>query len=291
MSLHHVNLYGAILRFISGSWVWYLLPLCLSSYLSADIPENPENINGAQSFIYKKVDDIELRLHVFNKDGDQSIPRPLIVFFFGGGFMQGSVTQFVPHCKLLADQGMMSVVADYRVKLRHGTSPVESIGDGIDAILWLRAKSSELNFNPSKVIAGGGSSGGYIAAAAAHIDVDKGTEDLSSRPNALALFNPVLGYSESRWRFSDGFGKYSPYMNLHDSSVPTFIVHGKDDSVVPYLHAKKYCEKVNNLNGYCELHGYEGAEHAFFNVNKHQGMYYRDTTSKLIKFLQKNNYL
>ena len=50
--------------------------------MSADIPENPENINGAQSFIYKKVDDIELRLHVFNKDGDQSIPRPLIVFFF-----------------------------------------------------------------------------------------------------------------------------------------------------------------------------------------------------------------
>ena len=279
------------MRISFDCWVFCLLAFFLTSYAGADVQENPENIDGARSFVYKKVDDAKLRLHIFGGDSDQLASRPLILFFFGGGFRQGSVTQFVPHCRLLANLGMMSVVADYRVKLRHGTTPAEAIEDGIDAILWLRARSSELNFNPKKVIAGGGSSGGYLAAVAAHLDVDTGTEGLSSRPNALALFNPVLGYPESRWRSSYEFEKYSPYLNLDDSSVPTFIAHGKDDSVVPYLHAKKYCEKLKDLGGYCELHGYTKAEHAFFNVNKHQGRYYRDTTSKLIKFLQLNSYL
>ncbi len=279
------------MRISNGYWLFYLLALFVSSFANADVPENPDKIDGARSFVYKKVDDIKLRLHVFGSASDQLVPKPLIVFFFGGGFKHGSVAQFVPHCKLLANLGMISVVADYRVKLRHGTTPAEAIEDGIDAILWLRSKSSELNFNANKVIAGGGSSGGYLAAVAAHFDVDPGSKDLGSRPNALALFNPGLGYPKNKWRFSDGFEKYSPYMNLDDNSVPTFIVHGKDDSVVPYLHAEKYCEKLKDLGGYCELHGYDNAEHAFFNLNKHQGRYYRDTTSKLVEFLQMNNYL
>ena len=64
------------MRISNGSWVFYLLALFVSSFASADVPENPDKIDGARSFVYKKVDDIKLRLHVFGSDGDQLGPKP-----------------------------------------------------------------------------------------------------------------------------------------------------------------------------------------------------------------------
>jgi len=52
-----------------------------------------------------------------------------------------------------------------------------------------------LGVDPKKVIAGGGSAGGHVAACTGVVSkFDAKGEDLnvSSRPNALALFNPAV---------------------------------------------------------------------------------------------------
>lgn len=257
----------------------------------ADVPDNPNSLLGANSFIYKTVDDVTLRLHVFSGNTYQQTPRPAIIFFFGGGFRQGSIEQFVPHSRILSNLGMVAVVADYRVLLRHGTTPAEAIEDGRDAIAWLRSQSVDLNIDPTRIVAAGGSAGGFLAAATAHIGDGLDPKRGWSAPNVLALFNPALGYPSSQWRRREGFEKQSPYLNLNDSSIPTFIAHGQADTVVPYSHAEKYCEKLQNLDGYCELHGYENAGHAFFNEGHHEGRYFKLTVAELIKFLAKFDYL
>src|SRR5262245_12750146 len=86
----------------------------------ATVPQ-PETIDGATSYVYKTTSQGQLRLHVFRPArADQS---PAIVFFFGGAWTSGPVTQFAPQSKHLAQRGMVAIVADYRVLTRHQTSP------------------------------------------------------------------------------------------------------------------------------------------------------------------------
>ena len=83
----------------------------------------------------------------------------------------------------------------------------------------------------------------------------------------------------------------SPTQQLLDASVPTFIVHGKQDKIVPYSSAVDYCDKVISLKGYCELHSYEKAGHGFFNRGRNDNKGYDDTLSKMITFLKKFGYI
>lgn len=139
---------------------------------------------------------VSLNLHVFNPEGHQaSDSRPAIIFFFGGGWNSGSPSQFHPHCAYLASRGMIAISAEYRVRDFHGTSPQECVLDGKSAVRWVRQNAASLGIDPGKILAGGGSAGGHVAAAAGTLSgYEEPGEDLavSSRPDALVLFNAVF---------------------------------------------------------------------------------------------------
>ena len=112
--------------------------------------------------VYKRVDDVELKLHIFEPpDRQANKPVPAIVFFFGGGWVGGTPTQFYHQCDYLASRGMMAISAEYRIKSKHGTTPFECVADGKSAIRWVRANAERLGINPDKIVAGGGSAGGH----------------------------------------------------------------------------------------------------------------------------------
>ena len=74
-----------------------------------------------------------------------------IVFFFGGGWVGGTPKQFFPHCTYLASRGMVAISAEYRVKDRHGVTPLECVLDGKSAVRWVRAHASELGIDPTLI--------------------------------------------------------------------------------------------------------------------------------------------
>ena len=221
----------------------------------------------------------------------QKDKRPAIVFFFGGGWNGGNPGQFRPHCQYLASRGMVAMSADYRVKSRQGTSPFECVKDGKSAVRWIRAHAKKLGIDPKRLAAGGGSAGGHVAAATGTVPgLDEEGEDLtvSSKPNALVLFNPVYdngpkGYGHSR--VADRYKEISPFHNLRKGSPPTIVFLGDKDSLIPVSTAEAYKKKMEVVGSRSELRIYAGQPHGFFNQGR-KGGYYEKTVLEMDKFLR-----
>lgn len=232
-----------------------------------------------------------LQLHVFDPPAEATSPKPAIIFFFGGGWVGGSPAQFYKQAAYFASRGMVAISAEYRVKSRHGTTPFESVADAKSAIRWVRSQADELDVDPERIVAAGGSAGGHVAAATALFDRHDDLGDslaVSSRPAALVLFNPVLDTSEK------GFGKdrigeraleLSPVHQVKPDRPPALIFHGTADSTVPFENAQRFCMAMTNAGNTCKLLSFEGMEHGFFNAGRHGNKPYVATVRAADEFL------
>jgi acetyl esterase/lipase len=248
------------------------------------------------SITYKTVVEKELHLHVFYPEGHSATDRrPAIVFFFGGGWINGSPSQFYPHCEYLASRGMVAMAADYRVKSRDNTTPRECVMDGKSAIRWIRQHAEKLGIDPDRIAAGGGSAGGHVAAAAGTVDgFEESGEDLdiSSRPDALVLFNPVFdngpdGYGHD-W-VQDYWEAISPLHNIDAETPPTVVFLGTKDDLIPVNTAVAYKARMEAAGRRCDLHLYDGQIHGFFNYKNPSN--YVKTVQAMDRFLASLGYL
>lgn len=248
--------------------------------------------DGAQAERYKTVGDVDLYLHIFAPEGHAATDkRPAAVFFFGGGWNGGTPKQFEPHARYLASRGMVAMVADYRVKSRQGTSPFECVKDGKSAVRWIRDHAAKLGIDPQRIAAGGGSAGGHVAAATGNVPgLEEAGEaaDISPRPNALLLFNPVYdngpdGYGYERVK--DRYQEISPLHNIAKGAPPTIVFLGTKDSLIPVSTAEAYEAKMKSVGSRCDTHLYEGQPHGFFNKGRSDDKYYHATVLEMDKFL------
>lgn len=257
----------------------------------------PLKLAGATRELYKKTPEADLYLYRFDPpdyDTAQEL-RPAVVFFFGGGWMSGKVTQFEAQARYLASRGMLAFVADYRVQKRHQTAPNACVEDGKSAIRWIRKNAKRLGVDPNRIVAGGGSAGGHVAAAAGMCDgFDLATEDLSvsSKPNALLLYNPVydnspdLGYGYER--IQAWYPAISPAHNITPDDPPAIVFLGKEDKLIPVSVAEHFRDAMQAAGIQTELYLYDGQAHGFFNLGRAG---FVDTLSKSDAFLVKLGYL
>lgn len=245
---------------------------------------------------YKEDPKGDLQLHIFEPEGLKTTDqRPAIVFFFGGGWNSGSPSQFYPFAKHLAEQGMVAIAADYRTKKSHGTSPVECVKDGKSAVRWIRQHATELGIDPARIAAGGGSAGGHVAAATAHspgFEEEGEDHSVSSRPDALVLFNPVLDNGPGEYghgRVKKIWKAFSPAHNVRKGAPPAVLFLGTKDNLIPVATLERYKEKMEKAGTRCELHLYEGQAHGFF--NKGRGDSYPKILTQMDAFLRDLGYL
>lgn len=158
--------------------------------------------------VFKTTPQGELKIHLyFPKDWKSTDRRPGIVFFFGGGFVSGKPDQFTTTAEYFASRGMVAASSEYRIGNTHHTGPQKSVEDAKSAIRWLRLNAQSLGIDPGRVAAGGGSAGGTCAAFAAYnTTFEPEGEDtaISSIPDALALYNPALGFPADTSKFTPG---------------------------------------------------------------------------------------
>jgi len=244
---------------------------------------------------YKKTEQGNLKLHFFYPTNyNMNKTFPTAIFFFGGGWISGTPKQFYPQCEYLSSRGMLCVSAEYRVNSKHKTSPIESVEDAKSAIRYLRKNASKYKINMDKLVAGGGSAGGHLAAATGSLlKYDNTEEDLSisSKPNALILFNPVYDNSVNGYgykRVQHYWRDISPTHNLSENTPPTIVFLGERDHHLSVDVAKEYQQRMIYNGVKSELHIYKDQEHGFFNFNK---KYFNETLVKMDDFLKELDYL
>jgi len=242
---------------------------------------------------YKKVDTLNLQLRIFRPSGfDASRKYPAIVFFFGGGWVGGNIVQFQKQAIYLASRGMVTILADYRVASRHHTTPFECVADGKSAIRYVRQHSAELSIDPNRIAAAGGSAGGHVAAAADLTKLDEPSEDptVSSRPDALVLFNPVFNNGPGEYgydRIKDRFPEISPFHNIIKGAAPAVVFFGTKDKLVSVQTAEAYKTKMLEAGNRCELFLYTDQPHGFFN----KGESFTQTLRQTDIFLESLGYI
>ena len=255
-------------------------------------------INGfaQDQILYKKIDTTQLYLTVYPSVIKESTKKsPAIVFFFGGGWNNGTVKQFEQQALYFSQRGMVCVLVDYRVREKQKTTPFESLKDAKSAIRYIREHANELGIDPSKIVAAGGSAGGHLAAATAIInDYNESTDNtaISCVPDALVLFNPVFdngpgGYGYER--IGEAYKNFSPLHNIKSGVPPTIVFLGDKDHLVPVETAKYYKTIMEKVKSRCDLFVYEGQGHGFFNYKNLE--YYKKTVSETDTFLQSIGFL
>ena len=243
-----------------------------------------------EKVLYKSTDQADLNLFVYKPvDFDKSQTYSCIVFFHGGGWNSGDYKQFERQSIYFASRGMVAISVEYRIRNKHGTSPIEAMEDAKSAIRYIRSNAKLFSVNPNLIAAAGGSAGGHLAAVAGNIDLfENPNEDLSvsSKPNLLILYNPVLHFGR-KWQWIKNPSDASPYENLKKGAPPTIILTGTEDKIVPVELVKNYKKRMESIGSRCDLILYEDAEHAFFN----KGDDFVDTVLQTDFFLKSNWYL
>lgn len=298
MSLSNIKHRVLMLMFAASAASFGQTPYLTQEQLTGP---QPTSLDGATTYTYKSVGTTQLRLHVFKPS--TSRPAPAIVFFFGGSWTIGSILHFLPQARHLSQRGMVAIIADYRVFSRYGTSAFDSMADAKSAMRWVRTHAAELKVDPKRLVAAGGSAGGHIALSTAVFDTfDESSEDrkISSKPNALLLFNPEVDTTDSpshqtfpdlRARFGNRALEGSPIHHLSKSLPPTLILHGKADGLVAFADVERFCNESRKLGNQCRVVGYEGADHGFFNPDRRDGTWYRETLLEADRFLTDLRYL
>jgi acetyl esterase/lipase len=202
---------------------------------------------------------------------------------------------------------MVAITADYRVASRQGAKPAQCVADARSAIRWVRKNAARLGVDPNRIVAAGGSAGGHIAACAAVVPgPDEPGEDtsVSAVPNAAVLFNPALVLAPlgetNLARFpsrvnAERMGveprRISPAHHVRAGAPPMIIFHGKADTTVPFVTAEAFTARMKAAGNRCELVGFDGQPHGFFNYGRGNNRFFRETLKQADEFLASLGYL
>ncbi|MEA4937167.1 MAG: alpha/beta hydrolase [Paludibacter sp.] len=240
-----------------------MLFVCAFCYLTAQTQKE---------IIYKEINGVKLKMLVNTPENiTESDTLPAMIFFFGGGWETGNVSQFQYYAQNYAKKGLITIQADYRISSVHGTTPFESLKDAKSAIKYLKQHAGELQIDTTRLIASGGSAGGHLAAACftnETINEDTDPMQITAKPKVLVLFNPVVDNSVNGYgydRLGDRWEEFSPLHNIRSPFPPTIFFLGTKDNIIPVSTGQLFKQKVEEVGGRCDLKLYEGVGHGFFN--------------------------
>lgn len=128
-------------------------------------------------------------------------PRPLLVYYHGGGFVLGDLDSHDNVCRRICRDADMHVLSvDYRLAPEHPFPA--AVEDAFVAFRWASANAARLGAMPDRIAVGGDSAGGNLAAVVSQEAIAVG----GPKPCLQMLIYPAIDRTVTR-RSLDLFGK------------------------------------------------------------------------------------
>jgi acetyl esterase/lipase len=255
------NFSGAMFSFLIFSLLF------LIRILTQKVPLDPRRKFVRKTVVYKTTDVGNLKMDIWYPN-TQKKRYPLVVYTHGGGWILGFRNQpnNVSWCRYLASKGFCAASIGYRLGL--AKSIEEIMSDYSDALDYLREHERELKIDANKISLMGLSAGGHLALlyAAFHTFYRNG-DRLKGIRSVVAFYTPTnlkdLFERDSKSffaRFSafvtlkgtpaaveELYEEYSPVRWLSSRMLPTLLVHGKEDTVVPFTSSVNFARELKRL--------------------------------------------
>ncbi len=223
----------------------------------------------------------EIPVRIYAPETDR--PPPVVMYFFGGGWVLGSLAGVDPVCRRLANETPCAVVSvGYR---RAPESPFPAgLEDCYAATCWIAEHGTELGLDPSCLAVGGASAGGNLAAGVALLARERGGPSLAfqllvyplldhrAAPSAHEALDPLFfGPEDLAWCWShylaepgDGDNPLASPLREHDlRGLPAALMITAE--LDPLRDQDElYAARLEEAGVPVELVRFEGAVHGFF---------------------------
>ena len=233
------------------------------------------------------------RLDIYMPKRRTAEPLPVVIFFHGGGWLQGDkadcariISQFLPSGHFAA------VAAGYRLT-GEAQWPAQ-LHDSKAAVRWVRANAAKYGLDADHIGVWGASAGGHLALMLGvtgdrpELEGHLGPHtNVSSRVSAVANFLGITdlralerpigsaddsagGSAEERLlggpasAQKDKAREASPITYVSAKSVPVLTVHGTADPVVPFDQAVRFDAALRKAGGTSYFVAVEGGGHGDF---------------------------
>lgn len=255
----------------------------LRSVFKARLPIDSGGSYTRETRTYHRAGSQELKLDIHYPKKPASL-YPVVFFAHGGGWISGFRNQpnNISWCRYLASRGFAAVSIDYRYGL---TSTMEDILSDYSAALdYLRDHALELRLAGDTIILMGLSAGGHLALLfSAYYTYMKKEQRTSGIRGVVAYYAPAvledIFSPEEKSIFArvaamatlkgtprtamEAYRYYSPISWISEAMVPVVIVHGKEDTVVPFQSSVALNKKLEEAGVFHTFLVHPEGDHGF----------------------------
>jgi len=235
-----------------------------------------ENVTYAQQDAWFGHVTRDLKMNIIYPQTDQK-RYPCVIWICGGAWTQMDKGAHIPYLADLARRGFTVASAEYR--LGHEAPFPGAIIDIKAAIRFLRAHAKRYSIDTEKIGIAGESAGGYLTAMVSLIrdnELEKGAHlDQSSAVQAACPWympcdiakmaresNMRLPFFAGDINDSQYTGIINPVNHITQYAPPFLILHGTEDTTVPFEQGKMFFDALIKKNIDARLLILKGAEHA-----------------------------
>jgi acetyl esterase/lipase len=249
---------------------------------------------------YLEADGYESKLDVYAPRPPRD-PRPTLLYFHGGGWVQGtkesSALTFLPYL----ERGWAVVNVEYRMA-RHALAPA-AVEDVRCALRWVQRNAERYGLDPERIVTSGHSAGGHLALVAGMLPGSAGFDrrcpaaapdgrgpadaiepdmqvaavvnwfgitdvgDLVEGENAKTYAVAWMGSMPDRMEVAR---RVSPLTWVRRGLPPVLTVHGDADTIVPYAHGERLHRALQEQGVASVLHTVPGGGHGGFELSEYR---------------------
>lgn len=206
-------------------------------------------------------------LDIYLPEKQGVMPRPVVVFFYGGGWRKGTKEDYRFVGESLANQGYVTVVANYR--LYPEVKFPRFVEDAALAVRWVRGNIAQYGGDANNLYVAGHSAGAYNAVMLAvdprYLRAVGGTP--SWIRGAIGLSGPYDFLPVEDPNIADIFSTApanvtQPVYRVNGAPLPPMLlINGADDVVVSPQNSKRMARALERKRVRVITHIYEGVNH------------------------------